>query len=54
MTTGDETWEVRPNNAPAITNYRHRCREIQQNENLQAYSFKHVNSNKYSLKEPLE
>ncbi len=34
MTTDDETWEVKSKNTPAITAYRHRCRERQRNENL--------------------
>ncbi len=39
MTTDDETWEVRSKNTPAITDYRHRCRERQQNENLWDFKF---------------
>ncbi len=38
MTTDDETWEVRSENALAITDYRHGCCEKQQNENLQDYN----------------
>ncbi len=35
MTTDDETeTEVSSKNTPAITDYRHRCRERQRNENL--------------------
>ncbi len=39
MTTDDETeTEVRSKNTPAITDYRHRCYERQQNENLRDYN----------------
>ncbi len=33
--------EVRSKNTPAITAYRHTCRERQQNENLRDYNFKY-------------
>ncbi len=39
MTTDVETWEVRSKNTPAITAYRHRCSERQQNESLRDYNF---------------
>ncbi len=32
--------EVKSKNTPAITDYRHRCCERQQNENLRDYNFK--------------
>ncbi len=45
MTTNDETepeteTEVRSKNTPAITDYRHRCRKKQRNENLRDDNFK--------------
>ncbi len=42
MTTDDQTWNLNWSEVqkiPAITDYRHRCRERQQDENLVNYNF---------------
>ncbi len=41
MTTDDETWEVRSKNTPAITAYRHRCRQRERNGDLRDCYFKY-------------
>ncbi len=45
MTTDEETeteTKVRSKNTPAITDYRHRCCERQQNENVRDYNLKQM------------
>ncbi len=44
--------EVSSKNTPAITDYRHRCREREQNENLWDYDFNHVYCCNYDNEAP--